>query len=98
MGRNVDPRISKNKTRKQSTPAITPQRGTKRRPVSPVKVWRLSGSISWDDDPGDIIAAILREGGRRDKFEHDLAIRCTYQDNVYEVGLNRVQFVLCREF
>ncbi len=51
---------------------------------------RLTGTIEWDGDPGEILTAILREGGTPVAHEHDLAIRCTYDNRkIYEIGLFR---------
>ena len=59
-------------------------------PLTNGKATRLIGAISWNDDPAVIETAILRESRKRDPFEHDLAIRYTYQYDVYEIGLNKV--------
>ena len=55
------------------------------------KVTRLTGSIEWDGERGRIVTAIIREGGTPEPHEHDIAIRCTYEnERIYEVGLDHV--------
>jgi len=56
------------------------------------KVTRLTGAIEWDGEPGRIVTAIIREGGTPEPHEHDVAIRCTYEnEKTYEIGLDHIE-------
>jgi hypothetical protein len=56
------------------------------------KVTRLTGTIEWGGEPGRIVTAIIRDGGTPEPHEHDIAIRCTYEnERIYEVALDRTE-------
>jgi hypothetical protein len=69
------------------------KRSKRKRITRPPKTrTRLRGTIEWNGDPGAILTALIREGGKPVAYEHDIAIRCTYENlKIYEIALDRVE-------